>query len=268
MFSYLICRVLGIPIRVHLTLVVFLPLMALALSARLGPNLLVSFATLAAFFASIALHELGHAVVAMRYGCGVRQILLLPIGGVAQLSHIPSEPRAEVQIALAGPAVSLFLFAAAGLAARALAVFGAGSLVLVLWLVSIMNLCLALFNLLPSFPMDGGRAFRALMTPRWGRKKATFVASRIGRSLAVVFGIIGLLQFHLILIAIAVFIFHAAGAEYRMLLVKERFPHLDPDREDNVVVGPPPYARFQGLRSARPLRRSRGLWDDVFQHWE
>jgi stage IV sporulation protein FB len=268
MFSYRLCTVLGIPIRAHVTLAIFFPLMALVLSAQAGLHLLVTAFTLAAFFASIALHELGHAVVAMRYGCGVRQILLLPIGGVAQLSHIPSEPRQEVHIALAGPAVSIVLFALAGIAGTALAALGAGAAALVCRLISVMNLALGLFNLLPSFPMDGGRVFRALMTPRWGRRKATHVASRIGRALAVAFGVVGLLQFNLILIAIAIFIFHAAGAEYRRLLLKERFPQLDPERDDEVVVGPPPYARFRGLRSSQPLRRSKGIWDDVFHHWD
>jgi stage IV sporulation protein FB len=204
------------------------------------------------FFASIALHELGHAAVAMRYGCGVQQILLLPIGGVAQLSHLPEQPRAEVAIALAGPAVSLGI----GVAAMALAypfhALGAEGTAVCFNAIGAVNLMLCLFNLLPCFPMDGGRVLRAGLTPRIGRLRATFVATRIGRSLAIVLGLIGVWRLNLILVAIAVFVFRAAGREYRMIRIQERFrfrpaagPHVRTVSVDGgeMIVEPPPRTR-------------------------
>lgn len=270
--SYLLCRLAGIPVRAHISLLIFLPLMALYLGRdpALDLGFLRTMLILVGYFAGIALHELGHSLVAMRYGCGVRQILLLPIGGVAQLSHFPEEPRAEVWIALAGPAVSLALFgvlAAVGYLFAALGWTAVAGLCLIL---AVLNLVLAVFNMLPSFPMDGGRVFRALMTPRLGRLAATRLASRIGRGMALVLGILGLLHFNLLLMAVAFFVYHAAAAEYRMVRMQALMkpPGGGNALPGDAVVGPPPYARFRSWRTARPLERNRrGLWDDLYDHW-
>ena len=270
--SYLICRLVGIPIRAHVTLLVFLPLMAWYISGQIHLPFLFGIMSVLLFFASIALHEMGHALVAMREGCGVRQILLLPIGGIAQLSHIPAQPSAEIRIAVAGPGVSLLISLTSGLLAVLAYSIGWGSISVVFTILAGVNLVLVLFNMLPSFPMDGGRVFRAVMTPRLGRLEATRIASSIGRGMAILFGIIGLLRFDLILVAISIFIYQAAGAEYRMVRMQDiaqRFsghpafrtqPPLPPE---DVVVGPPPYARHRNVRVARPLKRRRGLFDDL-----
>ena len=110
--SYKIARIYGIPIRVHLTLLLVLPIMALDFGRALGPGqFLWGVAAAIGLFASIALHELGHSIVAIQKGCRVRDILLLPIGGVAQLESMPTRPKDEFQVAIAGPAVSLALAA-------------------------------------------------------------------------------------------------------------------------------------------------------------
>jgi stage IV sporulation protein FB len=283
--SYLLGRVLGIPIRVHLTLLILAPVLALMVTRGLGLlALLVGLVLVVMFFASVALHELGHSVVAIRYGCQVQQIMLLPIGGVAQLSHMPANPRQEMHIALAGPAVSLLLFLTLGLAARLVAGMGMREPAIVLAMVSHLNLVLVLFNLLPSFPMDGGRVFRAFMTPRVGRLAATRMASRVGRFMAWVFGLYGLLIFNPFLILIAVFIHQAAGAEYRMVYLEEArkqgtgFPfEARPAAggpaafglsDDEVIVGPPPYE--QGAAdspTARARRVQQDLFDRLFEDW-
>ncbi|AKJ63756.1 site-2 protease family protein [Kiritimatiella glycovorans] len=261
--SYRIATVAGIPIKVHLTLLLML-LLFLVWQGPLG--LIIALG----LFTSVALHELGHSRVALRKGCTVSEIMLLPIGGMAKMSNLPRDPADEFKIAIAGPLVSLGLSAAAfglyllsGSLGLELAAFVALSL-------AVLNLVLALFNLLPSFPMDGGRIFRAWLTPRKGRLEATRIASKIGRSLAVVFGIVGLFNGNLILVLIAVFIFQAAGAEYR--LVRQQHHPLygegfgGPQRygnpgveETEISVGPPPYAQKRSpLDSWRA--RARALW--------
>lgn len=267
--SYLVWRPVGIPVRAHVSLLVFLPIMALYLGgdSNVGLGFPTTLLILAGYFAGIALHELGHALVAMRYGCGVRQILLLPIGGVAQLTHFPEEPRAEVWIALAGPAVSLGLAALLGALSFLMFHLGWVAVGSVAFILAVLNLVLALFNLLPSFPMDGGRVFRALMTPRLGRLEATRWASGIGRAMAAVLGLYGLLNVHLLLLAVAFFVYQAAAAEFRMVRIQEAMKQSpDGDRQPgDAVVGPPPYARFRSWRTARPLARRRGgLWDDLY----
>jgi Zn-dependent protease len=271
--SYQIGHILGIPIRIHFTLIAFLPLMAWYISSQIHLHYLFGLLSVVLLIASVAMHELGHALVAKREGCGVQKILLLPIGGIAMLTHMPEQPAAEIRIAVAGPVVSLLLMLFSYAVAVLLGRVAPGPLALVFTVLAGVNFMLVAFNLLPSFPMDGGRVFRALMTPRLGRLKATRIASTIGRGMAVLFGIIGLFGFNLMLVAIAIFLYHIAGAEYRMVRwqhLAERFkdhpafrtPPL-PMSDDEVVVGPPPYARNRDPQAARPLRR-RGIFDDLF----
>lgn len=281
-------KVYGIPIRVHITLWILLPIIAMNFAHGLGSNsLLWGLLAAVGLFASVALHELGHSIVAIHKGCRVREILLLPIGGVAQMEHLPSQPNDELQIAIAGPAVSMLLaivFAGIGhLAHQA----GMRSATVILTVLGSINFILALFNLLPSFPMDGGRVFRAWMTPRVGRLEATRRAAKIGRVMAIIFGIIGVFQFNLFLIAIAIFIYFAAGAEYRTVAVQEtigrRFyrPSAPPspppqaqqsfqsgDRE--FTVSPPPYERKKQEHQHPPHSASgtqHGWFEDLYRRW-
>jgi Zn-dependent protease len=147
-------------------------------------------AALLVFFTCVVLHELGHSFTAMRYGVGVRRILLMPIGGMAEFDSIPREPSRELLITLAGPAVNFaiaaLLWAAVGVPAEWIAgdfrvtadAVGFAQLVL-FW-----NLVMGVFNLIPVFPMDGGRIFRALLAMRLPYLHATFVAATVGKVLA------------------------------------------------------------------------------------
>lgn len=214
-------KVCGVPIRAHSTLVIFLPLFALA-SAPRGwgiRGLAVGVVGAVGLFGSIMLHELGHARVARGRGGRVVEILLLPVGGMARIARMPRRPRDELWIALAGPAVSL------GLGVGLLAVvWGVRMSVLaggLLFRLGVTNLALAAFNMIPSFPMDGGRVFRAVLTPRLGRLRATRVAVMAARGIAILFVGWGCLPVmwggmpRLMLLLVAWFVWGAAGAEGR-----------------------------------------------------
>jgi stage IV sporulation protein FB len=175
-------------------------------------------------FAIVTLHELGHSLAALRFGVGVKQIVLLPLGGVAQLERIPESPMQEFVIAIAGPAVNFVIAVLMGLIALALdiplidpenilpslerlafdPIFG---------YVFYSNVFLALFNLIPAFPLDGGRILRALLATRLPYVRATSVAAGIGRSFAWLLGLYGFLGGGPFIILIAFFIYIGAGQE-------------------------------------------------------
>lgn len=203
--SYLLTRVMGIPVRVHITLIILLIILGFSYG-------LFGLLYAVALFASVALHELGHSWVAIRKGCHVREIMLLPIGGVAKMDSIPSRPMDEFLVAAAGPLTSFIL---------AVLFNWLGDFAFLFISLRNVNLMLCLFNLLPSFPMDGGRIFRAFMTPRLGRLKATALAARVGRIMAVAGGIFGLYWHNYFLVLIAIFIYQAAGAEYRAVYMQQ-----------------------------------------------
>jgi len=218
-WSVRLVRVAGIDVRVHTTLAILLAWIAIdPLVAGRGPRAAAAALVLVVFvFAIIAVHELAHALVARRYGVATRDITLLPIGGVSSLERIPERPRQELAIALAGPSVNLALAAllAGGLALARVPLVpgggvGAGGALAVelLWI----NVALAGFNLLPAFPMDGGRVVRALLALRLDYDRATRAAARLGQVVAVGFGVIGLF-YNPLLVLIAVFVWIGARAE-------------------------------------------------------
>jgi len=254
---------MGIPIRLHVS--VLLLVVVFVFSHGWIDGLLFGLA----FIASITLHELGHSAVALRFGCRVREITLMCFGGAAQMARIPTRPWQEFLMALAGPAVSVAIgFACVWSGARLrLPVMAGFPLPLnLVQFIGLANFVLAGFNLLPAFPMDGGRLLRALLTPRLGRLRATFIAARLGRIIAVLFGIYGFgaAQWFLVLIAFVVFI--SAGNEYRMVQIEEArrraafgfagWEIADDDEppdtradDDQVVIGPPPYEDGRGSRT-------------------
>jgi Zn-dependent protease len=184
----------------------------------------IGIAFVVVIFGIIVLHELGHALTARRFGIRTRDITLLPIGGVARLERMPEEPRQELLVALAGPAVNVVL---AGVFFAVLAVgehiadltqrslLGGNFLANLMW----VNVFLAVFNLIPAFPMDGGRVLRALLASRMNYVRATNIAAKIGQGLAFAFGLIGLFH-NPFWVLLALFVYAGAGHEARTVEIK------------------------------------------------
>lgn len=200
-----------------------------------------------AIFACVTLHEYGHALAARRYHIQTDSITLYPIGGVARLTSMPRNPQQELVIALAGPAVNLaiaaVLFPVVALLGAGIGSISAGNLAGFLTQLLVANISLVVFNMIPAFPMDGGRVFRALLAMRKDFVTATDVAARTGQAIAILFGIYGLFRGNLFLVAIAFFIYSAAGAERRMALYRahagEPPPPPIPTGDSNWEVLPP-----------------------------
>jgi Zn-dependent protease len=183
-------------------------------------------------FLSVTLHELGHSFQALKYGIKVRDITLLPMGGLAQMEEIPEDPNKELRIAIAGPLVNfgiaaLLIGLGALLDARALlsledlsASLGRVSWSGLLAYLTSANIMLGLFNLIPAFPMDGGRVLRALLAKKMNHAKATKIAAQVGQGFALLMGLGGLLSGSWTLVIIAVFIWMGAGQENQGTQVK------------------------------------------------
>lgn len=222
-WSWQIARLFGIAIRIHVTLFALLVWIAVAapLAGARPQVAIIQVAFIVAFFACVLAHELAHALVARRFACVTREIVLLPIGGIAQMERIPQRPAHELLVAGVGPLASLAI--ALALAAVALAagwpLGGAQTSVVAAVVVPLMwsNLALAAFNVLPAFPMDGGRMLRAALAHRWGRQRATRVAVAIGKALAVGFAVVGLALGAPLLALIGVFVWFAADQESAMV---------------------------------------------------
>ena len=274
--SYSIGRLFGIPIRVHVTLLIFLPLFAFSFMPVDGP-VGIFYGVLGAIglFGSVALHEVGHSLVARAKGSRILEILLLPIGGMAKLSALPKRPVDEIQTALAGPAVSLALGIAGLFGAPFIYPFNP-LLAVMVHQIGRINFMLVLFNLIPSFPMDGGRVFRAALVPRLGRLRATRLAAQVGRGFAWIFGAWALLpllhngQINFTLLLIAYFIHQAAGAEARMVEYEAAYARQRAQEgglwqipDADVHVSPPPYARPR----PDPRAAAKGLFDDLLDKW-
>jgi stage IV sporulation protein FB len=177
-------------------------------------------------FGCVVLHELGHALAARRYGIRTNDITLLPIGGIASLDRIPEEPAREIFVALAGPVVNvviafvLVLLLGAKIDFAGLQSMSSTSAVDMASRLATVNIVLAIFNLVPAFPMDGGRVFRALLAFWFGFPSATRIAARVGQSIAFGFALLGLLG-NPVLILIALFIFFAAAGETNAMDLRE-----------------------------------------------
>jgi len=207
--------VAGIPIHVHFTLLLLL-LWVLWLDYKSGGPPLSQVLVLVGLFASVLLHELGHALVARRLGIQSSEIMLYPFGGVARMTHMGSPPH-EFWISLAGPAVNVLVGLAIMIALGFHAAWVSFRQVLpgtdaLRWLM-MANFTLAGFNLIPAFPMDGGRIVRAQLARRLGMVRATEIAAGIGQGFAILMGLAAIFMGHFILMFIAFFIFVSAGQE-------------------------------------------------------
>ncbi len=162
---------------------------------------------------SVLLHELGHVRVALKQEVAVRSVTLMMLGGISEMGQMPKKPYAELRLAVAGPLVSLLLAGSLLLASEALSRDTSPNLkLLTLWVGSV-NLGLGLFNLLPAFPLDGGRALRSMLAARRGIIPATQTAVRLGTFFAAVLGVLGLLSFNIFLLLIAFFLYGAGQSE-------------------------------------------------------
>src|ERR1700730_16681333 len=208
-WSIPLLRVAGTEIRMHLTFLILLAWVGIAeyLAGGAGAAL-DAIPFVIAVVACVVLHELGHALAARRSGITTPDITLLPIGGVARLSRIPDNPAEEVVIAIAGPLVNVViagvLIALGGRIDFTGTITSGGAIPDFLTRLATVNIFLVLFNLIPAFPMDGGRVLRALLTFAMGRQRATAVAARIGQGLAFVFGFLGLMGGNAILVFVAI----------------------------------------------------------------
>ena len=243
--ALLLGSVLGIPIRLHISLLIAIGIFTLIFMSS-GINPIIVFILAIGLFGSVALHELGHSLVARAKGGFIQEIVLYPFGGAAKISNLSTKPLDEILIALAGPAVSLTL----GL------IFLSFS-----WTYDLgrLNLALFLFNILPIFPMDGGRVLRAGLTISKGRLEATRTAVRVGKYFCGMFVIIGLFGMptqllgfigpfkpSLMLAFIGGYIYMAGQQELRMVMMEHqanRFSGVNRDDTIDVEVSPPPYAR-------------------------
>jgi Zn-dependent protease/CBS domain-containing protein len=207
-------RLFGVPIRLHFT---FLLLLVFLIFIGIGGKQsgLTTAVYVLALFASVLLHEIGHALVARAYGVRTLEIVMYPIGGVSRLEGQP-KPRQEPLIAMAGPAVNLILGVVLlatqhdFLPLEKLAVPTDANLI---ERIAVGNLLLGLFNLLPAYPMDGGRILRSLLALRKSEDEATQIAARVSRFLAVAMGLFGLLSSNFLLVFVALFVYLGAAQE-------------------------------------------------------
>ena len=225
LWSLNIGTIAGTAVRVHVTFLLFLAWIFASSYVTGGAGAAWdSLLFLLLLFACVVAHEFGHIFTARAFGVRTPDVTLLPIGGVARLERIPEAPHEEFLVAIAGPlvnvviSIALIVFAGANLIAEHLAAVDNMHLPLADRLAAV-NLFLAVFNMIPAFPMDGGRVLRALLASRLGFVRATELAASIGQWVAFLLGFIGLL-YNPILIFIAIFVYLAASAEAHMVALR------------------------------------------------
>ncbi len=224
-WSFSIGRLFGSELRVHVTFFLLLAWVGYAAYAQAGlSGALENVLFVITLFACVVAHEFGHALTARRYGIKTPDITLLPIGGLARLEKMPEKPRQEILVALAGPMVNVVIWAVLMLAGAKMPLDMTEQLDLTgpgfLGRLAMVNLFLAVFNMIPAFPMDGGRVFRAVLSLMMDRVRATQVAATAGQIVAFLFGFAGLSTGNPVLILIAVFVFVAANAESQDVVMR------------------------------------------------
>jgi Zn-dependent protease/CBS domain-containing protein len=249
MRSFKVASAFGIPIKLDLTFLLILPVFAWLISTQVGlwadqlnlfwnagldaaalseglmPWILGSIAAIG-LFVGVVFHELGHSLVAMRYGFPIDSITLWILGGVAQLTDQPEDWKQELLIAIAGPVVSI-AFGAVSWVALVLVPASLPAVRFVFGYLALMNFALAAFNLLPGFPMDGGRVLRALLARTRPFARATQIAAEVGKAFAILMGIVGLFGGNIILIGVAFFIYVGASGESRRTVMNAAFQGVE-----------------------------------------
>lgn len=221
----------GIRLEVHVTFLLMLAGVALFTSSS-PRDAFHTALHLVLLFSCVVLHELGHALMARRFGIATREIVLLPIGGVARLERMPDQPVQEILVAVAGPAVNVVLatiFGAILFAGHARPetilerAAGTGTLEFMLF----ANLFMIGFNLIPAFPMDGGRVLRGTLATFLPYMKATRIASLVGQGFALLFAVLGVFVFqNVVLVLIAMFVFVTAGEERALVQTRSSLAGL------------------------------------------
>lgn len=238
-------RVFGIPIRLNWTFLIILPVFAYIIGSDIGiiggilndsfgagididviesgsTRWILGLAAAIGLFAGVLLHEFGHSLVAMRYGFEIESITLWLLGGLANFKEMPEDWKQEFWIAIAGPIVSV-LVGIVSFVGFVLTPAGFDGVIFVLGYLALLNIVLAAFNMLPGFPMDGGRVLRALLARNQPHAKATQQAAEVGKFFAFILGLIGLFAFNVILILLAFFIYIAASGEAQQTALKAAF---------------------------------------------
>ncbi len=243
----------GIKVYIHWTFLLLLFYIGFANYRQTGSTdqLLLSVAYILTLFACVVLHEFGHALTARRFGIKTRDITLFPIGGMARMEKMPDSPKQELLVAIAGPMVNVVI--AAGLFAYMhfsptvyKIGFPGGPMTAEMFIPTLflVNVVMAVFNLIPAFPMDGGRVFRALLAMKLERTRATQVAANVGQVLAIGFVFLGLF-YNIWLVFIGIFIYLGAGAEASQEYVKR---DLSAHRVGHLLM-----TKFTLLRAEAPL---------------
>ena len=268
-WSWRVGRIAGIDLYVHATFLLLLAWIAIQEYSQGAAAIAASMLYILALFAIVVLHELGHALTARRYGIATRDITLLPIGGVARLERMPRDPRQELLVALAGPAVNVVLALVFYAIVRVSGPLPSNELYYIdvltsarvfLYQLAGVNVVLALFNLIPAFPMDGGRVLRALLAMRMNNyTRATDIAARVGRALALVLGIVGLFYFttNPFWVLIALFVWMGAGSEAAAVQTSATL--------DGVAIEDLMIREVQTLAPHDPMSRAVQLTLDGFQ---
>lgn len=252
-WSWRLGRILGVGVYLHWTFLILLAWIGFASLYKSGNVLqaVEGIATILLLFGIVLLHELGHSLMARYYGIGTKDITLLPIGGLARLERMPEDPKQEFFVAIAGPAVNVVLaivcFGLLLLQGPLTETLHAPHLIgedLFLWL-TMVNVSLVVFNLLPAFPMDGGRVLRALLATRMPHARATRIAANVGQIMAFLFVLVGLLSQNFLLLFIALFVWLGAEGEASMAQIKSSL--------GGYPVSQAMITDFQTLRSSDPL---------------
>ena len=244
-WSYYIGSLFKFPIRVHISLLIFLAIVLFTGGGVYGLVIMI------AVFASVILHELGHALVARSRGMKIVDISLYPFGGMARMASAPKTTRDEILMAAAGPAVSLVLAVAIGVPAWLTGNY-------TLWLLAQINLLLGAFNLLPALPMDGGRIFRAFLARKMGFYRATTVAARVARWLALALAAVGLFYSGWFLVLAAFLLFMAFAEEGA---ARARQYMGDPGYQDTPQQTRPAFDPFRRFAESAGFRVPGSDWE-------
>jgi len=253
-WSWKLARVAGIDVYVHATFFILIAWIGLSYWQAEGTVLAVTVGVgfILALFACVVLHEFGHALTARHYGVRTLHITLLPIGGIASLERMPKDPKQEMVVALAGPAVNLaialalWLWLSLGNGFEAPQSLGLTSGTFLESLMAV-NIVLAVFNMLPALPMDGGRVFRAALALRMDHAAATETAAKVGQGFALLMGFLGLL-YNPLLIFIALFVWIGATAEAQSAQIESTLA--------DIPVGRAMLTEYRALRPEHELARA------------